>query len=186
MAANLRQLSRTRHQSRILEAVREGAGEQAAQAHRPPEEGRHGQGGRAPARRHGWLPEPLRLVADEQGTVEPSAGEPDATIELPQFLSSPDQDMEAPDAEKMRSHWSLRNEDLVRGVVPAVPGFLARPLVRNVVTPYMPRNDITEMIMADRTAVNRVKRQRDARLAEGWQEVACGCPPSKTQKKSET
>jgi hypothetical protein len=25
------------------------------------------------------------------------------------------------------------------------PGFLARPLVRNVVTLYIPRNDITEM-----------------------------------------
>lgn len=30
--------------------------------------------------------------------------------------------------------------------------------------------------MADRTAVDRVKRQRDARLAEGWQEVRVWVP----------
>ena len=37
---------------RILEAVREAKGEQAGAAHRPPEEGRHGEGSRTAARRH--------------------------------------------------------------------------------------------------------------------------------------
>ena len=38
---------------RILEAVREARGEGLSPAHRPPEERRHGEGGRAAARRHG-------------------------------------------------------------------------------------------------------------------------------------
>jgi ParB family chromosome partitioning protein len=86
--------------ARILEAVREGAGEQAAQLIDHLKKGDMAKEAERLLADTGWLPEPLRLVADEQGTVEPSAGEPDATIELPQFLSSPDQDMEAPDAEE--------------------------------------------------------------------------------------
>lgn len=85
---------------RILQAVREGVGEQAAQLIDHLKKGDMAKEAERLLVDTGWLPEPLRLVADEPGTVQPTAGEPDAAIELPQFLSSHEEDAEAADAEE--------------------------------------------------------------------------------------
>jgi ParB family chromosome partitioning protein len=85
---------------RILQAVREGAGEQAAQLIDHLKKGDMAKEAERMLADTGWLPEPLRLVADEPGTIEPTAGEPDTAIELPQFLSSDGEDAEAADAEE--------------------------------------------------------------------------------------
>ena len=52
---------------RIIEAVREAKGEQSARAHRASEEGRHGQGSRAVARRNGLAARAVAARADRDG-----------------------------------------------------------------------------------------------------------------------
>lgn len=85
---------------RILEAVREGAGEQAAQLIDHLKKGDMAKEAERLLADTGWLPEPMRLVADEPSAVHLSMGEVDAAIELPQFLSSDEEDAEAVDAEE--------------------------------------------------------------------------------------
>ncbi|MBB4096716.1 ParB/RepB/Spo0J family partition protein [Sphingomonas kyeonggiensis] len=83
----------------ILQAVREGAGEQAAQLIDHLKKGDMAKEAERLLADTGWLPEPLRLAADEPTAAELSTGEADAAIELPQFLSSDEEDSEASDAE---------------------------------------------------------------------------------------
>jgi ParB family transcriptional regulator, chromosome partitioning protein len=85
---------------RILEAVREGAGEQAVQLIDHLKKGDMAKEAERLLADTGWLPEPMRLVADEPSAVHLSMGEVDAAIELPQFLSSDEEDAEAADAEE--------------------------------------------------------------------------------------
>ncbi|RWX04958.1 ParB/RepB/Spo0J family partition protein [Rhizobium leguminosarum] len=85
---------------RILQAVREGAGEQAAQLIDHLKKGDMAKEAERLLADTGWLPEPLHLIADEPGSVQLPAGEADAAIELPQFLASDEEDSETADAEE--------------------------------------------------------------------------------------
>lgn len=75
--------------SRILEAVREGAGEQAAQLIDHLKKGDMAKEGERLLADSGWLPEPLRLIADDLPADQ--TGEDDAAA-LPEFLAGDDED----------------------------------------------------------------------------------------------
>lgn len=75
--------------SRILEAVREGAGEQAAQLIDHLKKGDMAKEAERLLADSGWLPEPLRLRGDDAQAAQPGEGEePD----LPEFLAGDDED----------------------------------------------------------------------------------------------
>lgn len=78
---------------RILEAVREGAGEQAAQLIDHLKKGDMAREAERLLADTGWLPEPLRLAAEaETATPDVDAGAEDDGADLPAFLSEGDQD----------------------------------------------------------------------------------------------
>ncbi|MEP7457601.1 ParB/RepB/Spo0J family partition protein [Phyllobacterium sp. SB3] len=85
--------------ARILEAVREGAGERSAQLIDHLKKGDMAKEAERLLAETGWLPEPLRLVADDTA-VEPIQAEPDEVIELPQFLTARGGDDGEPAAEE--------------------------------------------------------------------------------------
>ncbi|MER8788369.1 ParB/RepB/Spo0J family partition protein [Mesorhizobium sp. M0983] len=75
--------------SRILEAVREGAGEQAAQLIDHLKKGDMAKEAERLLADSGWLPEPLRLIDHDAPPAQPGEGEePD----LPEFLAGDDED----------------------------------------------------------------------------------------------
>ena len=74
--------------ARILEAVREGAGEQAAQLIDHLKKGDMAKEGERLLADSGWLPEPLRLIGDDAAADQPA--EEDAA--LPEFLAGNDAD----------------------------------------------------------------------------------------------
>ncbi|TIR45899.1 MAG: DNA-binding protein, partial [Mesorhizobium sp.] len=71
-----------------LEAVREGAGEQAAQLIDHLKKGDMAKEGERLLADSGWLPEPLRLIGDDGAADQPA--EEDAA--LPEFLTGDDAD----------------------------------------------------------------------------------------------
>lgn len=77
--------------ARILEAVREGAGEQAAQLIDHLKKGDMAKEGERLLADCGWLPEPLRLIGDDAAADQPA--EEDAA--LPEFLTGDDADSPA-------------------------------------------------------------------------------------------
>ena len=82
--------------ARILEAVREGAGEKSAQLVDHLKKVDMGKEAERLLAETGWLPEPLRLVTDEIATAEA-----DEVIDLPQFLvARGDDEPEPVDAEE--------------------------------------------------------------------------------------
>ncbi|SMH29775.1 ParB/RepB/Spo0J family partition protein [Mesorhizobium australicum] len=72
--------------SRILEAVREGAGERAAQLIDHLKKGEMAKEAERLLADSGWLPEPLRLIGDEHGIVQPDEDDGDVAA-LPAFLA---------------------------------------------------------------------------------------------------
>jgi ParB family chromosome partitioning protein len=77
--------------ARIIEAVREGAGEQAAQLIDHLKKGDMAKEGERLLADSGWLPEPLRLIGDDAAADQPA--EEDAA--LPEFLAGDDADSPA-------------------------------------------------------------------------------------------
>lgn len=78
---------------RILEAVREGAGEQAAQLIDHLKKGDMAREAERLLADTGWLPEPLRLLAKaETATPEVDASGEDDGVDLPAFLTEGDED----------------------------------------------------------------------------------------------
>ncbi len=78
---------------RILEAVREGAGEQAAQLIDHLKKGDMAREAERLLADTGWLPEPLRLAAEaETATPDVDAGAEDDGADLPAFLTEGDED----------------------------------------------------------------------------------------------
>jgi len=78
---------------RILEAVREGAGEQAAQLIDHLKKGDMAREAERLLADTGWLPEPLRLAAEDvSATPEVDAGGEDDGADLPAFLTEGDED----------------------------------------------------------------------------------------------
>lgn len=75
--------------SRILEAVREGAGEQAAQLIDHLKKADMAKEAERLLADSGWLPEPLRLSGDDAPAAQPDEGE---EADLPEFLASDDED----------------------------------------------------------------------------------------------
>ncbi|TPN31872.1 ParB/RepB/Spo0J family partition protein [Mesorhizobium sp. B1-1-6] len=75
--------------SRILEAVREGAGEQAAQLIDHLKKGDMAKEAERLLADSGWLPEPLRLTAQDAPAMQPDEGEEG---NLPEFLAGDDED----------------------------------------------------------------------------------------------
>lgn len=75
--------------SRILEAVREGAGEQAAQLIDHLKKGDMGKEAERLLADSGWLPEPLRLRGDDAPATQPDEGE---EADLPEFLACGDEE----------------------------------------------------------------------------------------------
>jgi ParB family chromosome partitioning protein len=85
---------------RILEAVREGAGERAAQLIDHLKKGDMAKEAERLLADTGWLPEPLRM-ADAHEAVPAEAGEGDADGEaLPEFLASDDEEASADEADE--------------------------------------------------------------------------------------
>ena len=81
---------------RILQAVREGVGEQAAQLIDHLKKGDMAKEAERLLAETGWLPEPLRLIDDaEASTPEVEAGSEDDDAALPAFLTSDDEDVTA-------------------------------------------------------------------------------------------
>ena len=81
---------------RILEAVREGAGERAAQLIDHLKKGDMAKEAERLLAETGWLPEPLRLIDDaEVSTPEVEAGGEDDDAALPAFLASDDEEVTA-------------------------------------------------------------------------------------------
>ncbi|MER8713187.1 ParB/RepB/Spo0J family partition protein [Mesorhizobium sp. M1295] len=80
--------------SRILEAVREGAGEQAAQLIDHLKKADMAKEAERLLADSGWLPEPLRLSGDDAPAAQPDEGE---EADLPEFLASDDEDGSAAD-----------------------------------------------------------------------------------------
>jgi ParB family chromosome partitioning protein len=74
---------------RILEAVREGAGERAAQLIDHLKKGEMAKEAERLLADSGWLPEPLRLTGDEPTAVEPDEDD-GAGAALPAFLAGED------------------------------------------------------------------------------------------------
>jgi ParB family chromosome partitioning protein len=86
---------------RILQAVREGAGEQAAQLIDHLKKGDMAKEAERLLADTGWLPEPLRLVADaESSTPEVSTGGEDDGAALPDFLAGDDEEAAGEDDER--------------------------------------------------------------------------------------
>jgi len=86
---------------RILQAVREGAGEQAAQLIDHLKKGDMAKEAERLLADTGWLPEPLRLAADaEASTPEVSAGGEDDGAALPDFLAGDDEEAAGEDDER--------------------------------------------------------------------------------------
>ena len=86
--------------ARILEAVREGAGERAAQLIDHMKKGDMAKEAERLLADTGWLPEPLRLTgADGDGAVEP-IGQTDGDEALPAFLTEDDDEEEPADIEE--------------------------------------------------------------------------------------
>ena len=78
---------------RILEAVREGAGERAAQLIDHLKKGDMAKEAERLLAETGWLPEPLRLADGEEPLAGAGDAETDGDIEtLPEFLSGDDHD----------------------------------------------------------------------------------------------
>lgn len=75
--------------SRILEAVREGAGERAAQLIDHLKKGEMAKEAERLLADSGWLPEPLRITGDEPAAVEPDEDD-GAAAALPAFLAGED------------------------------------------------------------------------------------------------
>ena len=73
--------------SRILEAVREAKGESSGAAHRPSQEVRDGEGGRAAARRHRLAP---RAAASRRGCFATPNELAGSAEPLPEFLADDD------------------------------------------------------------------------------------------------
>ncbi|MBN9252389.1 MAG: DNA-binding protein, partial [Mesorhizobium sp.] len=71
---------------RILEAVREGAGERAAQLIDHLKKGEMAREAERLLADSGWLPEPLRLAGDEQAGVQKDEDDGDVAA-LPAFLA---------------------------------------------------------------------------------------------------
>lgn len=86
---------------RILQAVREGAGEQAAQLIDHLNKGDMAKEAERLLADTGWLPEPLRLADDAEAPAPDtqSGGEDDGTA-LPDFLTGDDEDASAEDEER--------------------------------------------------------------------------------------
>ncbi|WP_298953983.1 ParB/RepB/Spo0J family partition protein [uncultured Methylobacterium sp.] len=81
---------------RILQAVREGAGEQAAQLIDHLKKSDMAKEAERLLAETGWLPEPLRLVDDaEAAAPEVETGREDADAALPAFLTGEDEDVTA-------------------------------------------------------------------------------------------
>ncbi|RTM03886.1 MAG: DNA-binding protein [Hyphomicrobiales bacterium] len=81
---------------RILQAVREGAGEQAAQLIDHLKKGDMAKEAERLLADTGWLPEPLRLVADpEAATPDTDASGKDEGAALPDFLAEDDEEITA-------------------------------------------------------------------------------------------
>ncbi|RWH49396.1 MAG: DNA-binding protein, partial [Mesorhizobium sp.] len=80
--------------SRILEAVREGAGEQAAQLIDHLKKGDMAKEAERLLAESGWLPEPLRLSDDDAPAGEPVGAADEA---LPEFLAGDDEQAMADD-----------------------------------------------------------------------------------------
>jgi len=81
---------------RILQAVREGVGEQAAQLIDHLKKGDMAKEAERLLAETGWLPEPLRLIDDaEVSTPEVEAGGEDDDAALPAFLASDDEEVTA-------------------------------------------------------------------------------------------
>ncbi|WP_192361448.1 ParB/RepB/Spo0J family partition protein [Mesorhizobium mediterraneum] len=80
--------------SRILEAVREGVGEQAAQLIGHLKKGDMAKEAERLLADSGWLPEPLRLSDDDAPAAQPDEGE---EADLPEFLAGYDEDGSAAD-----------------------------------------------------------------------------------------
>lgn len=86
---------------RILQAVREGAGEQAAQLIDHLKKGDMAKEAERLLADTGWLPEPLRLVANaESSTPEVSTGGEDDGAALPDFLAGDDEEAAGEDDER--------------------------------------------------------------------------------------
>ncbi|MGY3133733.1 hypothetical protein ACVWZM_004415 [Bradyrhizobium sp. USDA 4501] len=85
---------------RILEAVREGAGERAAQLIDHLKKGDMAKEAERLLAETGWLPEPLRMAGvDQMATVD--AAEPEGDSEaLPEFLTGDDKETPADEAEE--------------------------------------------------------------------------------------
>ncbi len=86
---------------RILQAVREGAGEQAAQLIDHLKKGDMAKEAERLLADAGWLPEPLRVL-DGEGTPDSEAGDDSAA--LPEFLSGDDEEEVSTDAEDEEQH----------------------------------------------------------------------------------
>ncbi|WP_256754837.1 ParB/RepB/Spo0J family partition protein [Mesorhizobium sp. Mes31] len=80
--------------SRILEAVREGAGEQAAQLIDHLKKDDMAKEAERLLADSGWLPEPLRLSGEDAPAAQPDEGE---EADLPEFLAGDDEDGSAAD-----------------------------------------------------------------------------------------
>lgn len=86
---------------RILQAVREGAGEQAAQLIDHLKKGDMAREAERLLADTGWLPEPLRLVAEaEASTPETQTGGEDDGAALPDFLAGDDEEPAGEDDER--------------------------------------------------------------------------------------
>jgi ParB family chromosome partitioning protein len=83
---------------RILEAVREGAGEQAAQLIDHLKKGDMAKEAERLLADTGWLPEPLRLAGADKPSTDANSAEDDV-IELPAFLNVDDEEDAAGDAD---------------------------------------------------------------------------------------
>ncbi|RWE06347.1 MAG: ParB/RepB/Spo0J family partition protein [Mesorhizobium sp.] len=85
--------------ARILEAVREGAGERAAQLIDHLKKTEMAKEAERLLADSGWLPKPLRLIGDEHPVVRPDADEGDVET-LPEFLVDDDEDTSAAEADE--------------------------------------------------------------------------------------
>ena len=86
--------------SRILEAVREGAGEQAAQLIDHLKKGDMAKEAERLLVDSGWLPEPLRLSGDDAPATQPDESE---EADLPEFLAGGDEE-DSPAANDVTRH----------------------------------------------------------------------------------
>ena len=109
---------------RILEAVREGAGERAAQLIDHLKKGEMGKEAERLLAGAGWLPDPLRPA--DCGPAAVVAGTDGETEALPEFLAGDDGETAPDDAEEPHRRSPRLNESR-RGPAPAVPRCLSDP-----------------------------------------------------------